>query len=82
MRRIAIFLAFLAISSLNVAASAAALSEGVETLPLSRCMLEPSTLAGRGALLLSYAGFDEAAIRIGVRILRRALESSARNLSA
>lgn len=65
----------------DATASAAALAAGVETLPLSRCMLEPSDRIRRGALLLSYAGFDNTAIRMGVRGLRRAVESSAMNVS-
>lgn len=55
-------------------AVAAAAAEGVEAFALSRYTLAPSTPAGRGALLLSYAGFDADAIRAGVRNLRRALE--------
>jgi GntR family transcriptional regulator/MocR family aminotransferase len=59
----------------DVAAAAAAEAEGVEVLALSRCTLAPSSSPRRGALLLSYAGFDGDAIRSGIRLLRRALDA-------
>jgi GntR family transcriptional regulator / MocR family aminotransferase len=66
----------------DAAASDAALAHGIETLPLSRCMRGPSEHIERGALLLSYAGFDGNALRKGVLSLRRVLESSAMKLSS
>jgi GntR family transcriptional regulator / MocR family aminotransferase len=50
-------------------------AEGVDVAALSRFALTPSSLSGRGALLLGYAAFDVSAIRTGVRRLRRALDA-------
>jgi GntR family transcriptional regulator/MocR family aminotransferase len=59
----------------DVAAAQAALAEGVEVFPISRFTLaRPRAPAAAGALLLSYAGFDDREIRRAVRRLRRALE--------
>jgi DNA-binding transcriptional MocR family regulator len=52
----------------------AASRERVEVFPLSRFTFRPSSRSKRDALLLSYAGFERAGIRDGVRRLRRALE--------
>jgi GntR family transcriptional regulator/MocR family aminotransferase len=59
----------------DTAAAEAAGVEGVDVAALSRFALTPSSLSGRGALLLGYAAFDVSAIRTGVRRLRRALDA-------
>ena len=46
---------------------------GVEVYPLSRFWMTPPR-GGRQGLVLSYAGFDERAIRRGVGRLAKALE--------
>ncbi|MBC7788546.1 MAG: PLP-dependent aminotransferase family protein, partial [Anaerolineae bacterium] len=51
----------------------AAEAEGVEVSPLSRYRLTPAEAPALGGLLLNYAGFNDRAIRTGVRALRRAL---------
>lgn len=56
------------------AAAAAAEAEGVRVYPVSRYALSPDA-QDRSGLILGYAGFDVRAIRVGVRKLRRALES-------
>lgn len=58
----------------EVDAVRAAAAEGVEVSPLSRYRLTSPVAPAPGGLLLNYAGFDEQAIRAGVRALRRALE--------
>ncbi|MFL5574609.1 MAG: PLP-dependent aminotransferase family protein [Gemmatimonadaceae bacterium] len=58
----------------DAAATAAAAAAGVEVFPLSRFTLAPPAPTARGALLLSYAGFDGRAIRAGVQRLRGALQ--------
>jgi GntR family transcriptional regulator / MocR family aminotransferase len=58
------------VNSEAVATIAAA--DGVDTSPLSRYRLHVTT-HDQHALLLNYAGFDEKAIRSGVRRLQRAL---------
>jgi GntR family transcriptional regulator/MocR family aminotransferase len=56
----------------------AAAAEGVVVSPLSRHALRSSSMpAGRGALLLGYAGFGVGQLRAGVRGLRRAFETRA-----
>jgi GntR family transcriptional regulator/MocR family aminotransferase len=59
----------------DAAAAEAASRERVEVFPLSRFTFAASVPPSRGALLLSYAGFEGHAIRDGVRRLHRALES-------
>ena len=51
-------------------ATSAAIAQGVETIPLSSYAMAPLS---RGALLLGYAGFATAAIRMGVKRLAVAL---------
>jgi len=51
-------------------ATAWAAREGVDVMPLSRYSAIPPT---RGALLLGYAAFDDAEIRVGIQKLARAL---------
>ena len=57
----------------DIDATARAARLGVETTPLSRFTLDPVAHPIPQALLLSYAGFDETAIRRAVRLLRDAL---------
>ena len=57
----------------DIAAEHAARVHGVEVSALSRYTITPSATPSRQALLLSYAAFDERAIRAGMRRLRRAL---------
>lgn len=52
---------------------AAATAHGVEVLPLSRYAMAPLS---RDALLLGYAGFGPAAIRLGVTRLAAALRQT------
>ncbi len=51
-------------------ATASAAQEGVDVMPLSRYSVIPPT---RAALLLGYAAFDDAEIRVGIQKLARAL---------
>ena len=54
-------------------ATALCARQGVETTPLSRFVLDPVAHAVPQALLLSYAGFSDVAIRAAVRAMSDAL---------
>jgi GntR family transcriptional regulator / MocR family aminotransferase len=57
----------------DVAAAELCTQHGVETTPLSRFVLDPTAHVVPQALLLSYAGFNESAIRRAVGSMRAAL---------